>query len=237
MRACACACAQASARARTRACCGGRLPASARARSARRGAGPARRAPAPSPPPRPARQVAEPRQDNSGITQGIFVRRHRVPRDGGGGGALAPADLAVGAAVVVYGRAMRLVDADAFTRAWYAASLGVEQGPAEGYPAGQARRAARGGEGGLPRRARRQAPRRRRPRALAPVTGSACATLTPPLRACTGRRLPRALRAERPAHQEVQRPRDLRGGAPGPRLCVGPSPSGPPRPQPESSKP
>lgn len=53
--------------------------------------------------------MAEPKQDNSGIPQGIFVRRHRVPRDDGSGTAIAPADLAVGATVTVYGRTFFLV--------------------------------------------------------------------------------------------------------------------------------
>jgi hypothetical protein len=55
-------------------------------------------------------QVAEPKQDNSGIAQGIFVRRHQVPKEGDGGGAIiSPADLAVGATVTVYGRTFYLV--------------------------------------------------------------------------------------------------------------------------------
>ncbi len=64
-------------------------------------------------------QVSEPKQDNSGIPQGVFVRRHRVPRDGGGGvgggsggdggDAVGPCDLAVGGTVTVYGRTFFLV--------------------------------------------------------------------------------------------------------------------------------
>lgn len=91
-------------------------------------------------------QVTEPKQDNSGIAQGVFVRRHQVPRDGGGAGStgaggagaagvIGPDDLRVGAAVVVYGRALQLVDADAFTRAWYEANARAPQAPASVYPA------------------------------------------------------------------------------------------------------
>lgn len=54
-------------------------------------------------------QVAEPKQDNSGIAQGIFVRRHRVPCDGDSGEYIAPTDMAVGATLTVYGRTFFLV--------------------------------------------------------------------------------------------------------------------------------
>ncbi|KAI8464444.1 MAG: hypothetical protein J3K34DRAFT_526184 [Monoraphidium minutum] len=82
-------------------------------------------------------QVTEPQQDNSGIQQGIFVRRHQVPRDDGSGATLAPGDLAVGATVTVYGRTFFLVDCDAYTRAWYRDTLQLEQADALGYPADQ----------------------------------------------------------------------------------------------------
>lgn len=65
--------------------------------------------------------------------QGVFVKRHQVGREDGSG-RLGPADLAVGKTVTVYGRTFILVDADAFTRAWYAQQLGVELGPAGAYP-------------------------------------------------------------------------------------------------------
>jgi hypothetical protein len=99
--------------------------------------------------PRPLRspcQVAEPKQDNSGIPQGVFVRRHRVLRGGVEPGIVAPADLTVGATVTLYGRTFFLVDADPFTREWYQANLpGVKQGPAQGYPTDMVREA-RGGQ-------------------------------------------------------------------------------------------
>lgn len=47
-------------------------------------------------------QVTEPPQPNSGLVQGTLVRRHALPKDGGG--VLGLGDLAVGAAVRIYGR-------------------------------------------------------------------------------------------------------------------------------------
>lgn len=63
-------------------------------------------------------QVSEPRQENSGMPQGIFVKRHRATR--ADGQPLTPRDLAVGAEVEIYGRVFYVVDADAFTRDFYA---------------------------------------------------------------------------------------------------------------------
>lgn len=57
-------------------------------------------------------QVAEPKQDNSGIPQGIFVRRHQVPKGDGRAGIISPADLAVGDTVTLYGRTFFLVSPD-----------------------------------------------------------------------------------------------------------------------------
>ncbi|KAF8065932.1 efhc2 [Scenedesmus sp. PABB004] len=65
---------------------------------------------------------------------GVLVRRHQVER-AGGGGLIAPPDLAVGGEVSLYGLTFRLLDADAFTRAWYADKLDVALGPAGTYPA------------------------------------------------------------------------------------------------------
>eukprot|EP00775_Hariotina_reticulata_P011400 gene11400-11548_t len=78
-------------------------------------------------------QVTEPKQDNSGIPQGVFVKRHQVDKQDGG--RFSPSDLAVGQTVTVYGRTYILVDADTFTRKWYAEQLDVELGPAGDYPA------------------------------------------------------------------------------------------------------
>eukprot|EP00928_Gymnodinium_smaydae_P024379 TRINITY_DN1973_c0_g1_i1.p1 TRINITY_DN1973_c0_g1~~TRINITY_DN1973_c0_g1_i1.p1 ORF type:complete len:748 (+),score=189.87 TRINITY_DN1973_c0_g1_i1:116-2359(+) len=62
-------------------------------------------------------QIVEPRQDNSGIPQGVLIRRHRFPSPNGG--YLTPEDLRVGSDVSVYGRIIRLIDCDPFTREYF----------------------------------------------------------------------------------------------------------------------
>lgn len=62
-------------------------------------------------------QVSEPKQDNSGIPQGIFVKRHRATKPDGA--PITPRDLEVGAIIEIYGRQFMLTDADAFTRDFY----------------------------------------------------------------------------------------------------------------------
>eukprot|EP00823_Brevimastigomonas_motovehiculus_P004863 TRINITY_DN3324_c0_g1_i1.p1 TRINITY_DN3324_c0_g1~~TRINITY_DN3324_c0_g1_i1.p1 ORF type:complete len:608 (-),score=185.75 TRINITY_DN3324_c0_g1_i1:312-2135(-) len=75
--------------------------------------------------------IAEPRQENSGIPQGVFVKRHRI---------LKPSklyfsvdDFSIGAELPVYGRVFRIVDADPFTR-WFHEQNGMDLGKAEEYP-------------------------------------------------------------------------------------------------------
>ncbi|KAK9831357.1 hypothetical protein WJX81_005284 [Elliptochloris bilobata] len=71
--------------------------------------------------------VAEPKQLNSGLPQGALMKRHSAK--------LRPADLAVGAAAVIYGHKIHVVDADAFTRAWLVAR-GTPVADPEPYPEG-----------------------------------------------------------------------------------------------------
>ena len=66
-------------------------------------------------------------------TQGTLMKRHGAKL--AGGAPLRPADLAVGSAVTVCGRAFHLVDADGFTRAWLAARGAPAAGPVA-YPEG-----------------------------------------------------------------------------------------------------
>jgi len=75
--------------------------------------------------------VAEPRLDNSGIPQGVFIKRHKVTREDGS--FFNPDDFTVGGEVSIYGRTFFLVDADNFTRE-YMAARGKEQGGALPYP-------------------------------------------------------------------------------------------------------
>lgn len=76
--------------------------------------------------------IAEPRQDNSGIPQGIFVKRHKLTKDEGG--FFTPTDFSVGGEVTIYGRTYYLVDADSFTREHYAGALGMELASPLPYP-------------------------------------------------------------------------------------------------------
>ena len=77
--------------------------------------------------------IAEPKIENSGIPQGVFVKRHRIPRPDASNSLYSFTDLAVGRDVLIYGRVIRLVDADAFTRDFYG-KQGVRLQEAEEYP-------------------------------------------------------------------------------------------------------
>lgn len=61
--------------------------------------------------------IAEPKIENSGIPQGVFIKRHRVPK--ASGEFVGVPDLAIGADLALYGRHFHLYDCDAFTRAFY----------------------------------------------------------------------------------------------------------------------
>ena len=69
-------------------------------------------------------QVVEPKQDNSGIPQGTFLKRHRVEKKGGG--FVNATDLQVDDEVELYGRVFYLVDADDFTRDFMMKEYNVE---------------------------------------------------------------------------------------------------------------
>jgi len=75
--------------------------------------------------------IAEPKVENSGIPQGVLVRRHRVPKADNSFVGLS--DLAIEADIPIYGRIFRITDADAFTRDYYS-SNGVELAPAVSTP-------------------------------------------------------------------------------------------------------
>lgn len=75
--------------------------------------------------------IAEPKVENSGIPQGVFIKRHRIINDKNQ--YITVNDLDIGADLTIYGRVFHLMDCDDFTRAFYA-SQGKELGPAEDYP-------------------------------------------------------------------------------------------------------
>jgi len=68
--------------------------------------------------------IAEPKIENSGIPQGVFVKRHRIPNSNGN--FLSVNDLRIGADLHLYGRNFHLYDCDDFTRAHFA-EIGAPQ--------------------------------------------------------------------------------------------------------------
>lgn len=75
--------------------------------------------------------IDEPREDNSGIPQGAFLRRHRVPKSDGSFVGLH--DFVVGGQLEVYARTFFLLACDPFTRTFLQKS-GIEVGPDQEYP-------------------------------------------------------------------------------------------------------
>jgi hypothetical protein len=59
--------------------------------------------------------VGEPKQPNSGIPQGVFLKRHRIPMDNSGA-FFGVGDIRVGETVTFYNRRFFVVSCDAFTR-------------------------------------------------------------------------------------------------------------------------
>lgn len=64
--------------------------------------------------------IAEPKIENSGIPQGVFIKRHRIPKSNNE--YICVEDLNIGVELTVYGRVFRLTDCDDFTRSFYAQS-------------------------------------------------------------------------------------------------------------------
>merc|ERR1712166_295118 len=76
-------------------------------------------------------QVNEPKEENSGIPQGAFIKRHHVPK--GAGDFYTVVDLALGTDITFYGRSFRIVDCDAFTAQFFEENQ-LELGQPEDYP-------------------------------------------------------------------------------------------------------
>ena len=77
--------------------------------------------------------IIEPRIENSGIPQGIFLKRHKLPFPEDQYKYYTWRDLNVGINLNVYIRVFRIVDCDDFTRRFYS-NEGVSLNAAEGYP-------------------------------------------------------------------------------------------------------
>jgi hypothetical protein len=74
-------------------------------------------------------RISEPRIENSGIAQGQFLKRHRIPR-ADGMGFLGPTDFEISKEVEIYGKHFHITGADRFTR-WFFQENGVELEPDE----------------------------------------------------------------------------------------------------------
>merc|ERR1711959_115697 len=76
-------------------------------------------------------QVNEPKEENSGIPQGAFVKRHHIPK--GRGEFYTVLDFRLGTDITFYGRTFRIVDCDAFTAQFFEEN-NLELGDPEDYP-------------------------------------------------------------------------------------------------------
>jgi EF-hand domain-containing protein 1 len=74
-------------------------------------------------------RISEPRVENSGIAQGMFLKRHRVPRDDGMG-FIGPDDFRCGQEITIYDRTYHISGCDRFTR-WFYEENGIELGDDE----------------------------------------------------------------------------------------------------------
>eukprot|EP00736_Rhodelphis_marinus_P011183 Rmarinus@m.20098 len=77
--------------------------------------------------------VSEPTQENSGMPQGVMLRRHNIPKEDGQG-FYHCTDLNIGNEVTFYGKTFRIVDCDQATRAYMTETLGLEVPDREPYP-------------------------------------------------------------------------------------------------------
>ena len=87
-------------------------------------------------------QVNEPKVDNSGVPQGVFLRRNPVQKEDGS--YYRPRDFVIGSEVTLVSRTFRVADCDKHTRNYLLEVDGVEMGPAEEYPEDQFTPSARG---------------------------------------------------------------------------------------------
>ena len=74
--------------------------------------------------------INEEKQENSGIPQGIFLKREKCLNSNGSGKFLTAYDFRVGESIDIYGRNIYLYNCDVFTREFFE-KLGQPQGPSE----------------------------------------------------------------------------------------------------------
>merc|ERR1740138_420007 len=73
--------------------------------------------------------MSEPKVENSGIPQGAFLKRHRVPRPDGQG-LVVPDDFRCGKDITLYSRTYHITGCDRFTR-WFYEENGIDVGEDE----------------------------------------------------------------------------------------------------------
>jgi hypothetical protein len=74
-------------------------------------------------------RITEPKVENSGIPQGVFLKRHRVPREDQQA-YLGPDDFRIGIEMTIYGRTYHITGCDRFTR-WFYEENGIDIGEDE----------------------------------------------------------------------------------------------------------
>ncbi|EGR31837.1 hypothetical protein IMG5_100900 [Ichthyophthirius multifiliis] len=77
-------------------------------------------------------QVNEPKQMNSGIPQGAFLKRQKILKSDGSGLHLNLYDLRIGQDIEFFGKNFHFYDCDQYTREFYE-NLGIPQGPSQDY--------------------------------------------------------------------------------------------------------
>jgi hypothetical protein len=75
--------------------------------------------------------ITEPKVENSGIPQGIFLKRHKVTNPQGGYYTYKDLNLAMN--IEIYGRVFHIIDCDEFTTKFYS-DIGVKLNPKDAYP-------------------------------------------------------------------------------------------------------
>jgi Ca2+-binding EF-hand superfamily protein len=81
--------------------------------------------------------VSEVKRENSGIPQGEFIKRHRVPitdPDTGEQRCVTPADLTIGSNITIYARTLHVSGCNGATREYMANDLGIRMAPDEDVP-------------------------------------------------------------------------------------------------------
>lgn len=66
--------------------------------------------------------ITEPKEMNSGIPQGVFLKRQAVMKSGTSE-ILVPADFFIGETVEIFGRQFKIVDADTYTREFFKSAM------------------------------------------------------------------------------------------------------------------